>query len=154
MENEKLLKQLVNSNPVRNAGPTRRNVLKGIGAGAGVAALGAGMGMPRMSAAAERDLAMLTWDGYVDQRVIDGFTEQHDTQIKYELHTSDPDSVNKLRAGQTAIWDIINLNNPWAREMMVAGGSHRRASARPLRALFRQNAADVQAALQMGDEPG
>ena len=115
MENEKLLKQLVNSNPVRGAGVTRRNVLKGMGAGA--AALGAGTALPRM-AAAERELAMLTWDGYVDQRVIDGFTEQYDTQIKYELHTSDPDSVNKLRAGQTAIWDIINVNNPWAREMM------------------------------------
>ena len=51
MENEKLLKQLVNSNPVRNAGPTRRNVLKGMGAGAAV--LGAGMSLPRMAAAAD-----------------------------------------------------------------------------------------------------
>jgi len=94
MENEKLLKQLVNNNPIRNAGPSRRNVLKGMGAGA--LAMGAGMGLPRMASAAdERALAMLTWDGYVDPRVLDGFTDQHKTDIQYELHTSDPDSVNK-----------------------------------------------------------
>ena len=81
MENEKLLKQLVNSNPIRNAGPSRRNVLKGMGAGA--VALGAGMGLPRM-AHAERNLALLTWDGYVDPRVLDGFTDQYDTHIDYE----------------------------------------------------------------------
>ena len=116
MENEKLLKQLVNSDPLRGSGVSRRNVLKGMGAGA--AALGAGMALPSGLTAAERDLAMLTWDGYVDTRVLDGFTDQHATDIKYELHTSDPDSVNKLRAGQTEIWDVINLNNPWAREIM------------------------------------
>ena len=116
MENEKLLKQIVNHDPIRGAGVTRRNVLKGMGAGA--AAVGAGMALPGGLSAAERDLAMLTWDGYVDPRVLDGFTDQHATDIKYELHTSDPDSVNKLRAGQTEIWDIINLNNPWAREIM------------------------------------
>ena len=65
---------------------------------------------------------MLTWDGYVDPRVLDGFTDQYDTGVDYEIHTSDPDSVNKLRAGQTEIWDIINLNNPWAREMMWPQG--------------------------------
>jgi spermidine/putrescine transport system substrate-binding protein len=87
--------------------------------GAGALAMGAGMGLPRMASAAdERALAMLTWDGYVDPRVLDGFTDQHKTDIQYELHTSDPESVNKLRAGQTEMWDIINLNNPWAREMM------------------------------------
>ena len=116
MENEKLLKQMVNHDPIRGAGVTRRNVLKGMGAGA--AALGAGTVLPGGLSAAERDLAMLTWDGYVDPRVLDGFTDQYATDIKYELHTSDPDSVNKLRAGQTEIWDIINLNNPWAREIM------------------------------------
>ena len=65
---------------------------------------------------------MLTWDGYVDPRVLDGFTDQYGTGVDYEIHTSDPDSVNKLRAGQTAIWDIINLNNPWARELMWPQG--------------------------------
>ena len=36
--------------------------------------------------------------------------------------TSDPDAVNRLRAGETRVWDLINVNNPWAREMMYPEG--------------------------------
>jgi spermidine/putrescine transport system substrate-binding protein len=117
MNHEQLLKKMLRNDPVRNAGATRRDVLKGIGAGALALGASAGVMTPRLSSAA-RELRMLTWDGYVDPRVLDGYTEASGTQIKYELHTSDPDSVNKLRAGETKIWDIINLNNPWAREIM------------------------------------
>jgi spermidine/putrescine transport system substrate-binding protein len=115
MDYSRLVKQLANSNPLRSAPMTRRNALKGIGATA--AAAGMASMMPH-GAQAARELTMLTWDGYVDTRVLDTFTERHKHAVKYELHTSDPDSVNKLRAGQTNIWDIINLNNPWAREIM------------------------------------
>jgi len=119
MNEDTLLERLVRNDPVRGARATRRQVLQGLGAGA--LALGAG-GAFAGKAQAARNLAMLTWDGYVDPRVLDGFTEQHGSGIDYELHTSDPDSVNKLRAGETKIWDIINLNNPWAREMMWPEG--------------------------------
>lgn len=117
MDHDKLLKQVIAHDPVRNARATRRDVLRGMGAGALALAAG-GAGFAPGTAAAARDLRMLTWDGYVDPRILDGFTAAYDTSVSYELHTSDPDSVNKLRAGQTKIWDIINLNNPWAREMM------------------------------------
>lgn len=116
MDYTRLVKQLAHSNPLRSSPMNRRTALKGLGATA--AAAGVASMMPGMARAADRELTMLTWDGYVDNRVIDTFTERHNTNIKYELHTSDPDSVNKLRAGQTKIWDIINLNNPWAREIM------------------------------------
>ena len=119
MNEDKLLKQMLKRDPVRSAAATRRQVLQGIGAGA--LALGAGSALTGRAQAAD-NLAMLTWDGYVDPRVLDGFTDQYDTGIDYELHTSDPDSVNKLRAGETRIWDIINLNNPWAREIMWPEG--------------------------------
>ncbi len=115
MDYSRLVKQLAHSNPLRHAPMNRRDALKGIGATA--AAAGMASMMPP-SAQAARELTMLTWDGYVDTRVLDTFTDRHKTNVKYELHTSDPDSVNKLRAGQTNIWDIINLNNPWAREIM------------------------------------
>jgi len=119
MNYDQRLKQMLKNDPLRGAAASRRDVLKGIGAGAGALALGAAGGFGSKSAqAASRELRMLTWDGYVDSRVLDGFTEQYGSDIKYELHTSDPDSVNKLRAGQTEIWDIINLNNPWARQIM------------------------------------
>ena len=119
MNEDKLLKQILKRDPVRGAAATRRQVLQGIGAGA--VALGAGSALTGRAQAAD-NLAMLTWDGYVDPRVLDGFTDQYGTGIDYELHTSDPDSVNKLRAGETRIWDIINLNNPWAREIMWPEG--------------------------------
>ncbi len=119
MNEDKLLKQMLKRDPVRGAAATRRQVLQGIGAGA--LALGAGSALTGRAQAAD-NLAMLTWDGYVDPRVLDGFTDQYGTGIDYELHTSDPDSVNKLRAGETKIWDIINLNNPWAREIMWPEG--------------------------------
>ena len=119
MNEDKLLKQMLKRDPVRGAAATRRQVLQGIGAGA--LALGAGSALTGRAQAAD-NLAMLTWDGYVDPRVLDGFTDQYGTGIDYELHTSDPDSVNKLRAGETQIWDIINLNNPWAREIMWPEG--------------------------------
>lgn len=115
MDYSRLVKQLAQSDPLRSHPMTRRDALKGIGATAAAAGLA---GMMPTNAQAARELTMLTWDGYVDTRVLDTFTERHKTNVKYELHTSDPDSVNKLRAGQTKIWDIINLNNPWAREIM------------------------------------
>ena len=31
---------------------------------------------------------------------------------------SDPDAINRLRAGETKIWDIINLNQYWATKIM------------------------------------
>jgi spermidine/putrescine transport system substrate-binding protein len=120
MDYSRLVKQLANSDPLRSMPMTRRDALKGMGTAA--AAAGMASMMPGMGHAATRELTMLTWDGYVDTRVLDTFTERHDTAVKYELHTSDPDSVNKLRAGQTNIWDIINLNNPWAREIMWPEG--------------------------------
>jgi spermidine/putrescine transport system substrate-binding protein len=124
MDYDKLLKRMISNDPVRNVAATRRDVLKGIGATGAVmgAAGGLGMGLGSRSAAAARELRMLTWDGYVDPRVLDSYTAQTGNQVKYELHTSDPDSVNKLRAGETEIWDVINLNNPWAREMMWPEG--------------------------------
>ena len=42
--------------------------------------------------------------------------------LKYEIHISDPTSVNRLRAGETAVWDFINVNNPWARGVMWPAG--------------------------------
>ena len=30
--------------------------------------------------------------------------------------------INKLRAGEIAVWDLINLNQPWARQQMYPEG--------------------------------
>ncbi len=92
------------------------------GAGAAAAAVGAGSVLPRIARAEERELHINVWDGYSDPRLHQRFLQDHDTKIKYELLISDPDAINRLRAGETAIWDIINLNQPWARQQLWPEG--------------------------------
>jgi spermidine/putrescine transport system substrate-binding protein len=38
--------------------------------------------------------------------------------VKAESLTNDPTMINRLRAGETNVWDLINVNNPWARKVM------------------------------------
>ena len=71
--------------------------------------------------------------------------------VKAESLTNDPTMINRLRAGETNVWDLINVNNPWARKIMFPEGLIKRARPRALRALLREDDAGVQAALQMGD---
>ena len=73
--------------------------------------------------------------------------------LKPEIHISDPQSVNRLRAGETKNWDFLNVNNPWAQQLSLAGEADRRAAARPVRAALRADEAEVQAALSAGHEP-
>jgi spermidine/putrescine transport system substrate-binding protein len=95
---------------------TRRNFLKGTGAAA--AAAGAASFLPMRTAQAARELNVFCWDGYSDPRLLDGFTDETGTAVKYELLISDPDAINRLRAGETKIWDVINLNQYWAPKIM------------------------------------
>jgi len=69
-------------------------------------------------AAREKELNIYCWEGYNSDDVLDPFRREYDATVRAEGLTSDPDAVNKLRAGETKIWDLINVNNPWAREMM------------------------------------
>ena len=108
-------------NPVRHMGLrgldlTRRRLLQGIGASAALAATGG------TAFAQERDLALLTWDAYADPRLLQSWRDGGNGGIRYEIHISDPTSVNRLRAGETRVWDFINVNNPWARTQMWPEG--------------------------------
>lgn len=99
---------------------SRRNFLKTTGAFA--AAYSMGM-MPNFARAArEKELNIYCWEGYNSDDVLDPFRREFDATVRAEGLTSDPDAVNRLRAGETAIWDLINVNNPWAQEMMWPEG--------------------------------
>jgi len=98
-------------------GVNRRQVLAGLAAGAGLAAAGCGPGGD-----GERPLALLTWDAYADPRLLDAWRDHAGSAIRYEIHVSDPTSVNRLRAGETVLWDFVNLNHPWARKELWPGG--------------------------------
>ncbi len=99
---------------------SRRNFLKSTGAFAAAYAFGTVPGLAR--AARENELNIYCWEGYNSDDVLDPFRREFNATVRAEGLTSDPDAVNKLRAGETKIWDLINVNNPWAREMMWPEG--------------------------------
>ena len=97
----------------------RRNFLQQTGLWAAAAA---GM-VPKLAyAARDKELNIYCWEGYNSDDVLDPFRREFDAKVRAEGLTSDPDAVNRLRAGETAVWDLINVNNPWAREMMYPEG--------------------------------
>ncbi len=99
---------------------TRRNFLKTTGAFAAAYSLGT---LPNLSyAAREKELNIYCWEGYNSDDVLDPFRAEFDATVRAEGLTSDPDAVNRLRAGETKVWDLINVNNPWAREQMFPEG--------------------------------
>ena len=93
-------------------------------AGAG-ALLGAGSLMgPRAAHAARNDeLNILCWEGYNSDQVLGPYRDMHpDATVRAESGTSDPDMINKLRAGEVRVWDLINVNQPWARNQLYPEG--------------------------------
>lgn len=62
---------------------------------------------------------ILCWEGYNSDEVLGPFREANpNATIRAESGTSDPDMINKLRAGETSVWDLINVNQPWARDQL------------------------------------
>ena len=100
---------------------TRRNFLQQTGLWATALAAGGGFAS-RAHAAREKELNIYCWEGYNSDDVLDPFRREFDAKVRAEGLTSDPDAVNRLRAGETKVWDLINVNNPWAREMMWPEG--------------------------------
>lgn len=100
---------------------TRRDFLRLTGAGA--ATLGtASLWASKAHAVREKEMNLLTWGGYGADAIIAPFGEEFNCEVKYELHTSDADSANRLRAGETKLWDLINVDPPWARILMWPQG--------------------------------
>jgi spermidine/putrescine transport system substrate-binding protein len=91
----------------------------------GTAAAGIAAAATPFAARAQRSdrLNILCWEGYNTDDVLGPFRERHPgATVRAESGTSDPDMVNRLRAGETNIWDLINLNQPWARQQLFPAG--------------------------------
>ncbi|MEM9782673.1 MAG: spermidine/putrescine ABC transporter substrate-binding protein, partial [Pseudomonadota bacterium] len=89
---------------------TRRTFTSALGATAGLAALSPAH---RALAARADRLNILCWEGYNTDDVLGPFREMHpDATVRAESGTSDPDMINKLRAGEVNVWDLINVNQP------------------------------------------
>jgi len=99
---------------------TRRNFLQQTSA---LAAATAVSSLPTLARAArEKELNILCWEGYNSAQVLDPFRESRDATVKAESLTNDPTMINRLRGGETKVWDLINVNNPWARKIMLPEG--------------------------------
>ncbi len=96
---------------------SRRRFLATVGALAAVPLLPG-----RARAQRERRLNIYCWQGYNAANVIEPFAAQFACEVRSELITSDPDAVERLRAGETAIWDLVTLNNSWARKVLDPEG--------------------------------
>lgn len=103
-------------------GISRRNFMEQSAAWA--AAFAGGMTGLVSSARAQREteLNILCWEGYNSAQVLDPFREMKGATVKAESLTNDPTMINRLRAGETNVWDLINVNNPWARKVMYPEG--------------------------------
>ena len=75
-----------------------------------------------LRARARTELNILCWEGYNSAQVLDPFRAQKGATVKAESLTNDPTMINRLRAGETNVWDLINVNNPWARKVMYPEG--------------------------------
>jgi spermidine/putrescine transport system substrate-binding protein len=96
---------------------SRRDVLGFLGVGA--AALSGPLAFPRAALAARtKEMNILCWEGYNSAQVLDPFRSKEAATVKAESLTNDPTMINRLRAGETGVWDLINVNNPWARKVM------------------------------------
>lgn len=101
---------------------SRRDVMRYFGAGA--MALAGPMAGARRAFAQDRatELNILCWEGYNSAQVLDPFRTASGATIRAESLTNDPTMINRLRAGETDVWDLINVNNPWARKIMLPEG--------------------------------
>lgn len=99
---------------------SRRSVLKMIGASGAAGALATSP--VALAGSRDKELNILCWEGYNSAQVLDPFRKKYGATVKAESATNDPTMVNKIRAGENKIWDLVNNNNPWARKMLHPEG--------------------------------
>lgn len=96
---------------------SRRSFLKVLGATT-VAAAAPLSFSSKAFAARDKELNILCWEGYNSADVLDPYRKLTGAEVRAESATNDPTMVNKLRAGENKVWDLINVNNPWARRLL------------------------------------
>lgn len=98
---------------------TRRKMIQGAAGAAGVAALGP----MRRVWAQEQQLNILCWEGYNSDDVLGPFRSAHpEAKVRAQTGTSDPAMINQLRAGGLKVWDVLNVNQPWAQSVLHPEG--------------------------------
>ncbi|MGE0022946.1 MAG: PotD/PotF family extracellular solute-binding protein [Hyphomicrobium sp.] len=98
---------------------SRRNFMQQSAAFAAAFAAAGSASVRPAFAAREKELNILCWEGYNSAQVLDPFRSKTGATVKAESLTNDPTMINRLRAGEINVWDLINVNNPWARKIML-----------------------------------
>ena len=70
---------------------------------------------------------ILCWEGYESSVVLEPFASRHGVGVEAELLSSDFEAAEQIAAGTLQGFDVINLNNPFARDYL-----HPRGLIRPL----------------------
>ena len=104
---------------MRNWQLSRRNFMQQSAAFAAAFAAAGSSSVRPAFAAREKELNILCWEGYNSAQVLDPFRSEKAATVKAESLTNDPTMINRLRAGEINVWDLINVNNPWARKIML-----------------------------------
>jgi spermidine/putrescine transport system substrate-binding protein len=97
---------------------SRRNFMQQSALWASAFAAGGTLSLRSAMADRSKELNILCWEGYNSAQVLDPFRESSGATVKAESLTNDPTMINRLRAGEINVWDLINVNNPWARKIM------------------------------------
>jgi spermidine/putrescine transport system substrate-binding protein len=97
---------------------SRRNFMQQSALWASAFAAGGTLGLRSAMADRSKELNILCWEGYNSAQVLDPFRSSTGATVKAESLTNDPTMINRLRAGEINVWDLINVNNPWARKVM------------------------------------
>lgn len=95
---------------------SRRQFNKTVAGAAGLAGMS-----PLGQVLADRNdqMNILCWEGYNSDEVLGPFRSANPgATVRAESGTSDPDMINKLRAGEVNVWDLINVNQPWAKAQL------------------------------------
>jgi len=98
---------------------SRREFCGLLSATAGMAMLGSASHL----FARDNELNILCWEGYNSDTVLGPFRRANPgSTVRAQTGTSDPAMINRLRAGETGVWDLINVNQPWARGQLYPEG--------------------------------
>ena len=99
---------------------TRRKFNSGL---LGAVTVGSLSPLSNILAARNDQMNILCWEGYNSDEVLQPFRSANPgASVRAESGTSDPDMINKLRAGEVNVWDLINLNQPWANQQLYPEG--------------------------------
>lgn len=61
-------------------------------------------------------LNVLTWDGYDNAEVVQGFEEQYGIELNVKIHSGNANAAATAEA-QPGEWDVINVDNDWVQRL-------------------------------------